>query len=273
MAAKPHAAGRNLKVAIAMGVLLAGLALGLLYASRTAFFGLVLVAALVAQGELYLAARRSGHDPATALGLTAGAVLLAGVFSRGEQAAGLVLFLTVVFSFVWYVAMEPRPGLVTDIAVTLLGVVYVPLLAAFLVLLLRRPDGPGVVVAALAGPVVYDVLAYFGGSKWGRRLLAPTLSPKKSREGALIGSAATVGAGAAFFPLLGPWSPAQAAVLALLVCVAAPLGDLFESMLKRSFGVKDMGTLIPGHGGVLDRIDAILFCAPAAYLSLRVFGL
>lgn len=274
----PRAAGRNLKVRLATGLPLAAAAVALLYVSRLGFFVLVLAIVVVAQGEFYLATRRAGYDPATALGLVAGAMLLIGIFSRGdsvaaEAAAGLVLFLTVAFSFVWYVALQPSPNLLVNVGITVLGVGYVPLLASFLVALANRPDGFGIALATIGGPAVYDVIAYFGGSRFGRKPLAPTISPKKTREGALIATAGILVLGTLVFPLAGPWNVPQAAVFAALVCVMAPLGDLFESVLKRDLGIKDMGTVFPGHGGALDRVDAILFCVPAAYLSLSAFGL
>lgn len=271
--------GRNLKLAIVTGVALAGTVVGLLAFDPRAFFALAAVLMLVGQGELYVAARKAGRAPAAALGLVAGAVLLAGVFLRGEQSAGLILFLTLLLSFVWYMASGTpgRGGRVADpaseIAVTLLGVVYVPLLGSFAGLIALRPDGRGVIVAMILATAVYDIAAYAGGSRFGRRRLAPTISPNKSVEGAICATVATLLVGTAGAVLLGSWSVAQAVLFSLLVCVAAPLGDLVESMIKRDFGIKDMGTLLPGHGGILDRIDALLFVAPATYLSLKAFGI
>jgi phosphatidate cytidylyltransferase len=257
---------------------LAALLLGLLFIARGAFFGLIFVVLLLAQSEFYAAARKGGHNPATALGLVAGAVLLAAAYLRGESAAALVIPLFVVFLFVWYLSATPpnppgRPNVMADIAVTLLGVVYIPLLGSFVALMVKRADGPGVVVATIGATAVYDVLAFAGGSLWGRRPLASAISPHKTLEGFGFATVALVILGTVIAPLLGPWNLAQALVFSLTICVAAPLGDLFESMIKRDLGIKDMGSIFPGHGGALDRIDAILFTAPAAYLSLRVFGL
>jgi phosphatidate cytidylyltransferase len=266
--------GRNLKLAIVTGVALAGAVVGLLAVGPEAFFALAALLILVGQGELYLAARKAGRDPAMLLGLVAGLVLLAGVFLRGEQAAGLILFLTLLLSFVWYLVSERRAAeAASDIAVTVLGVAYVPLLGSFAGLIARRPDGRGVIVAMILATAVYDIAAYAGGSRFGRHKLAPTISPNKSVEGAIVATLGTLVVGTAGAVLLGPWSLGQAVVFSLLVCVAAPLGDLVESMVKRDFGIKDMGSILPGHGGILDRIDALLFVAPATYLSLKVFGL
>lgn len=196
-----------------------------------------------------------------------------GVFYRGEAAAGIVIFLTVLSCFVWFLVHAPRGGVATDVVVTIFGVAYIPLLGSFAGLLAARPhDGRGVTMVALGGAALYDVLAYAGGSRFGRTPLAPAISPNKTVQGALIATAGIVAVTALLAPQLGPWTTAQAALVGLLIAVMAPAGDLFESMLKRDLGIKDMGSIFPGHGGALDRIDAMLFVAPAVYLTLRVFG-
>lgn len=267
--------GRNLKASIATGLLLAGLVIGLLIAGAVWFFGLVLVILLIAQAEFYLAVRKKGRDPAIGLGLVAGGVLLIGTFMRGETAAGLVMFLATVFSFIWYMAAPDREGLVADVGVTLFGVLYVPLLGAFAALLLRRPDGTEVVMAAIGAAAFYDIAAYAVGSRVGKRPIAPSVSPNKTFEGLVGGTVFLLATGPVLIALLslGPWGYFEALVLCAMVAVVAPLGDLFESAVKRDIGVKDIGRILPGHGGALDRVDAILFAAPVAYLSLRMYGL
>lgn len=265
--------GRNLKVAIAAGLTLAALAIGALVLGTGPFFALAVVLILIAQGEFYLAVRKAGYDPATALGLVAGLMLLVAAYFRGEAAIPLVLFLTVVFIFVWFMAGGSRSNIVISAGVTLLGVAYAPLLGAFAGLILRRPDGRGLMLALIGAAALYDVFAYAGGSRWGRRPLAAAISPRKTVEGALVATAAILVLGTIIVPYLGPWNRAQALLFSALICFFAPVGDLVESMFKRDLGIKDMGALIPGHGGALDRLDAILFCAPAAYLSLKVFGI
>jgi phosphatidate cytidylyltransferase len=265
-------AGRNLKLAILTGITLAALVVGLLYLGSEAFFGLAIVVIMLAQAEFYRATRNAGYNPAAALGLIGGAVVLVGVFLSGQAAAGLALFATLAACFVWYMSFEIRTNLVSNLAITMMGVVYIPLLGSFVGLLARRPDGRGVTIAAIGAAAVYDIFAYAGGSKLGRHPMAPSISPHKTWEGAAVATVATVGV--AFFagPALGPWSPMEAAALGLAVSVVAPLGDLVESLIKRDLGIKDMGTIFPGHGGALDRIDAILFTAPTVFFSLQLFG-
>ncbi len=265
-------AGRNLKLAILTGLTLAVLVVGLLYIGSEAFFGLAIIVIMLAQAEFYRATRNAGHNPAAALGLIGGAIVLVGVFLSGQAAAGLALFATLAACFVWYMSFEIRTNLVTNLAITMMGVVYIPLLGSFVGLLSRRPDGRGVTIAAIGAAAVYDIFAYAGGSKLGRHPMAPSISPHKTWEGAAVATLATVGV--AFFagPALGPWTPLEAAALGLAVSVVAPLGDLVESLIKRDLGIKDMGTIFPGHGGALDRIDAILFVAPTVFFSLQLFG-
>lgn len=266
--------GRNLKIAIATGLTLAALVIGLLYLGPQYFFVLAFVVILMAQVEFYSAVRKAGYDPATALGLVAGAIMLAGVFYKGPQAAGLVLFLSLTFCFVWYIAHESRDGVIVNIGITMLGIAYIPMLGSFAGLLARRPeDSLGVTVTMIGAAAFYDIFAYAAGSKLGKTPLAPTISPKKTREGAIFATVGIIIMAAIVAPMLGPWSWPQALVLGVLVAITAPLGDLFESMLKRDLAIKDMGAIFPGHGGALDRIDAILFTAPAIYISLTLFGL
>lgn len=265
-------AGRNLALAIATGLTLAAIALGLLLLGPGPFMGFITAMILLAQGEFYSITRKAGYDPATALGLVAGAVLVIGTYMRGENAAALILFLSVMFSFVWYMASETRRRLVDSLSVTILGIVYPALLGSFVALVLKDYPRP-VLLAGLGAAALYDVFAYAAGSRWGSRPLAPSISPKKTVEGALVSTVGIVFLATLIAPLLGPWNFAQAAVMGLMVAVAAPFGDLFESLIKRDLQIKDTSGLFPGHGGALDRFDAILFAAPATYLSLLVFGL
>jgi phosphatidate cytidylyltransferase len=265
--------GRNVKVAILSGVGLAGLVGGLLYIGTTAFFGFALVVIMLAQAEFYRAARRAGHHPAPALGLVAGVLILMEVFTNDQSAAALVLFATLACSFLWYMGFESRHNLLINVGITMFGIVYIPLLGSFVGLLLSRPDGAEVTIVTLAAVAVYDICAYAGGSMFGRRPMAPSISPNKTWEGALMGTVGTVVVILALAPLLGPWNLGQAAILGGLISVVAPVGDLVESMIKRDFGIKDMGSILPGHGGALDRIDAMLVAVPTSYLCLGLFGL
>lgn len=261
--------GRNLPVAIATGLALAGLLFGALFWSRLAFLVLVGAVLLVAQHELYGVLERRGHRPASLLGLVAGAVIVVGAHANGPAGATFGLSLAVVATMLWFLADPKREGAVTGVAATLLGVAYVPLLGAHVILIRALPDGIALTIAAIGVAAFSDIGAYAAGSMIGRRPIAPRVSPSKTWEGALGAVVVVFAVALGIGPMLGPLDVGSSAALAGVAVIAAPLGDLTESLLKRDLEVKDMGRLLPGHGGVLDRIDGLLFMVPAAYWLLR----
>ena len=271
--APPGPGRRNLPAAFISGVVLAALVIALLAIGKGPFVVLAVLIILLGQMEFYAVMRSRGHRPATLLGLVAGAFILAGSYLRGEAAVLLGLFIAMAATVLWYMAAPPqqRKGLVQSAGVTLLGVVYVPFMASFALMLLRPETGRTIFLSVVGLTILYDIAAFGIGSVWGNRPLAPTVSPSKSWEGAVGGTFVVLLAGIAVVPSFEPFQAASAVGLALLVAVVAPIGDLVESAFKRDLGVKDMSGLLPGHGGVLDRIDAILFTAPAAFYFLRIF--
>jgi len=266
--------GRDVPAAFITGLALAGVALGSLALGKWAFALTAGAIVLWAQGELYLAFQRHHLQPATALGLVSGGLVLGAAYFRGEAAMLSMFVLSVFAAFLWYMAAPAshRRGTATNIGVTVLGIAYVPLMAGFALAMLDLTDGRAVVLSVIGLTFVYDTAAFIVGSWWGNRPLAPTISPKKSLEGAigatLVVIAVSVGAVAPYVTALN--TVGKSVALAVVVAVLAPLGDLAESLIKRDLGVKDMGSVLPGHGGVLDRIDSVLFVVPAAFLFLRV---
>lgn len=265
----PRGGGRNLPVAIITGLSLAGLLFGTLFWRPAAFFVLVAVVLLIAQYELYSTLTHKGYRPATTLGLAGGAVVLGGAFWRGPEALSFGLVLTLVASFLWYLADSDRDRVTTNIAVTIFGVAYVPVLGAHVLLMRALPDGIELTIAFIGAVAFYDIGAYASGSFFGKHKIAPAVSPSKTWEGAIGATVFVFGTALLIGPHLGRLDLGSSALLALAASVLAPLGDLAESMLKRDLDTKDMGTLLPGHGGALDRIDALLFAAPAAYWVFR----
>jgi phosphatidate cytidylyltransferase len=266
--------GRDVPAAFITGLALAAVALGSLAVGKWAFALTAGAIVLWAQGELYLALQRHHLQPATALGLVSGGLVLGAAYFRGEAAMLSMFVLSVFASFLWYMAAPAshRRGTATNIGVTVLGIAYVPLMAGFALAMLDLTDGRAVVLSVIGLTFVYDTAAFIVGSWWGNRPLAPTISPKKSLEGAigatLVVIAVSVGAVAPAVTALN--TVGKSVALAVVVAILAPLGDLAESLIKRDLGVKDMGSVLPGHGGVLDRIDSVLFVVPAAFLFLRV---
>ena len=208
--------------------------------------------------------------PAELVGLVGGAGLLVGAYLKGTTALSFGLTMTLIATFLWFLADPKRERVAEGIAVTLLGVVYVPFFGAHVILMTGLPHGAAITICYIGIVAANDIGAYATGSLFGKHPMAPTVSPKKSWEGSAGATllvfvlALTVG------PHIAPFTIGSAVALAAVAAVVAPLGDLAESLIKRDLGVKDMGTLLPGHGGVLDRIDSLLLVAPAAYWLIRV---
>jgi phosphatidate cytidylyltransferase len=243
-------------------------------------FALVLAMAAVtlAAVEVFDVLRRAGHRPATLLGLTATVSIMLAAYNQGEMAIPLVMALMTIFTFLWYLFGVVRARPTINVAVTLLGFLWVGFLGSFAALLLTFPNREGIafLLAAIIATAAYDIGGLFFGSQLGRRPLAPEISPNKTLEGLLGGMAFTVFVTVlvvGVLPGIHPWTSGKALALGILVAVVAPLGDLCESMVKRDLGIKDMGTLLPGHGGVLDRFDGLLFVLPATYYLVKLLNL
>lgn len=160
---------------------------------------------------------------------------------------------------------------INDCAVVLLVWAYVPLLFSHIVLLHALPDGNKLVFLVLLMTMLCDSSAYFVGTQWGRHRLYPAVSPKKSIEGALGGvCGAVLAALASSWIYLPEFTFVTAGIFGIIIGVVAQVGDLFESLLKRSARIKDSGQLFPGHGGMLDRLDSLLFAFPAAYIYVKL---
>jgi phosphatidate cytidylyltransferase len=194
-------------------------------------------------------------------------------FSDGGAFA-LMLLSCVVWAVMLFHLLRPRdiPRVAQAISGSLAGVLYVAVGFTFVALLRRDlPDGGSWVLLMLALCWMSDTGAYFAGRAFGKRKLAPLVSPAKSVEGAAGGLLGSIAAGFLFGPVLGPSLAAwQVLLLALPANFLAQAGDLCESMLKRSVQVKDSGTIIHGHGGMLDRVDAVIFVAPYVYIFARL---
>lgn len=246
-----------------------------------AFAGLVALLLALAAREFGGLFRRAGFRPS-------GLVLVAGVggLALARQAWGLagafellagVALAAMTWHLVDYERGAERSG--TDFALTLGGVAYLGGVGGFLISLRILPDGLGWLLISLISVWIADSAAYFVGSAWGRHKMAPRLSPKKSWEGYLSGIAAGglagLGLGWLFADRLasvGTISPVAGALGGLALAAATPLGDLGISMIKREMRVKDTGSLLPGHGGALDRIDSWLWAGVLGYLLALVFS-
>jgi phosphatidate cytidylyltransferase len=257
---------RILTGAIAGGVVLVAAAIG-----PSALVFLVAVALTMASAELFHALRTRGYQPATLLGLVGTASLVGAVYWRGLDAYPLVIGLFVVFTLLWYLTGVVRAHPTINIAVTLMAFLYVSFLGSFAALILKAGSaGIRILIGAILATVAYDIGAFFVGRWAGKTPLAPSISPHKTVEGLVGASLATLLTCLVIVRAIDPWDGGKAFWLAVVVSIAAPLGDLCESMIKRDLDVKDMGALLPGHGGILDRIDALIFVIPATYYLVRL---
>ncbi|MEU7958042.1 phosphatidate cytidylyltransferase [Micromonospora humida] len=263
-------AGRNLPAAIGVGLGLGALVLVPLFFFLPGFLAVLAGAIGVGIWEMARAVRRSGAHPPL-VPLLAGGVLTIGLaWFAGPDALSLGLLVTVLGTMIWRLGDGPA-GFQRDITAATLIAVYVPFLGGFAAMLAAAPgDGPLRVLVTVAGVVLSDTGGYAAGANFGKHPMAPRISPKKSWEG-FAGSVVAAAVGSALLIwLLFDVAPWWGALFGVAVSVAAVLGDLAESMIKRDLGVKDMSSLLPGHGGLMDRLDSILFAVPTAYLLLAV---
>jgi phosphatidate cytidylyltransferase len=278
----PNAGERDLPAAFMTAIALALLALGGLAIGEAVFAVLAALVVLVAQFELFTSMQKRHYQPATFVGLVSGVLIMWAAYTRGEGAMLAMVALATVATFLWFMAtpVAHRKNLIAQAGLTLFGIAYIPLLGGYLLLTLNLADGTALVITVIALTMLFDSAAFLGGSVFGgvsiQRPLAPATSPKKSWEGTIIATLVTLIAATL---VVGNFVDAlqdrrvDLAILGIIVAVAATFGDLAESLVKRDLGIKDMSTILPGHGGVLDRIDSLLLVAPATYLFFRVIFL
>ncbi|MFG2336073.1 phosphatidate cytidylyltransferase [Streptomyces yangpuensis] len=265
-------AGRDLRAAIGVGVGLGAVIFASLLIVKAVFVGVVVVAVVVGLWELTsrLQEKKGIKAPLVPLAVGGAAMVIAG-YVRGAEGAWVAMALTVLAVLVWRMT-EPPEDYLKDVTAGAFAAFYVPFLATFVAMLLTADDGPQRVITFLLLTVVSDTGAYAVGWRFGKTKLAPRISPGKTREGLFGAVAFAMVAGALCMEFLidgGAWW--QGLLLGLAVAVSATLGDLGESMIKRDLGIKDMGTLLPGHGGIMDRLDSLLPTAPVVWLLLAAF--
>ncbi|MFF5297881.1 phosphatidate cytidylyltransferase [Streptomyces sp. NPDC013161] len=271
-APQKKSAGRDLGAAIGVGVGLAVVIVASLFVVKAAFVGVIAVAVVVGLWELTsrLQERKGIKAPLVPLAVGGAAMVVAG-YVRGPEGAWVAMALTALAVLVWRMT-EPPEGYLKDVTAGVFAAFYVPFLATFVALMLTADDGAWRVLTFLLLTVVSDTGAYAIGWRFGTHKLAPRISPGKTREGLFGAVSFAMVAGALCMQFLiddGSWW--QGLVLGLAVAASATLGDLGESMIKRDLGIKDMGTLLPGHGGIMDRLDSLLPTAPVVWLLLVLF--
>lgn len=263
-------AGRNLPAAIGVGLALGAAIVVPLFFYLPAFLAVIAAAVGIGIWEMARAVRRAGAHPPLVPLIAGGVLTIALAWFAGPDALSLGLLVTVLGTMIWRLGDGPG-NYQRDLTAATLIAVYVPFLGGFAAMLAAAPDdGHLRVLATLVAVVLSDTGGYAAGVAFGKHPMAPTISPKKSWEG-FAGSVTAAAAGSALLLwLLLDVAPWWGAVFGLAIAGAAVLGDLAESMIKRDLGVKDMSNLLPGHGGLMDRLDSILFAVPTAYLLLAV---
>lgn len=274
---KKSRAGRNLPAAITVGLLLVAVAaVGLLFLPWL-FLALVTVLLVLAVKEVSDALRRKGMHAEVAPIMVGTAISVAGgyIVSRYDVGMGPSTFIVICLTAMLMASMIARlrggpQGFLRDVAASALLIAYIPMIGVFVPLLLGSTGGPYRLITVVSVVVVADIGAYATGVLLGKHKMAPTISPSKTWEGfggALV-FAAVVGAVFVVLLLDAPWW--VGVILGLACGAAATLGDLVESLFKRDAGLKDMSNFLPGHGGVMDRLDSLLMAVPVGWLILHL---
>jgi phosphatidate cytidylyltransferase len=267
---KPTRTGRNLPVAAAIGLVLGGVVLVTLFTVKATF--LIYMGAIVglALWELRQALAERGISLPLIPIAAGSAAMFTLAYWISAQAALAALGITVVVLLAWRLP-GGAAGYLRDTTTAVFTLAYVPLLGLFVPLMLTMSDGARRVLIFVVLTVCSDVGGYFAGILIGRHPMAPVISPKKTWEGFAGSVVACLAAGAITLLLLLHGHVWQGLILGGAAAVAATLGDLIESMIKRDLEIKDMGTIFPGHGGAMDRLDSLLVVAPVTWLLLSVF--
>jgi phosphatidate cytidylyltransferase len=269
----PRRAGRNLPAAIGVGAALGGLVILTLLTVKATFLLYVGIALAIALSELASALAKRGINIPVIPVAAGGAATLTCMYWLGLRDALAALALTVIVIFAWRLPGGPS-GYVKDITAGIFATIYLPFLASFVVAMLVPADGSRRVLTFVILAVCSDIGGFAAGvtlGRGGRHLMAPAISPKKTWEGFAGSVVACLIGGALCLPLLLHGHLWQGLLTGAAAVLTAILGDLVESMIKRDLDLKDMGSLLPGHGGVLERLDSLLVVAPVVWLLLVVF--
>ena len=262
--------GRNLPVAIAVGAGLGGLVFLTLLTVKATFLLYMGIAVIIALAELTGAfAKRDINIPVIPVA-AGGIAMVTCMYWLGSRDALAALALTVIAVLAWRLR-GGTSGYVRDTTAGMFALCYLPLPAVFVAAMLAPADGPRRVLTFIILTICSDIGGYFAGITLGRHPMAPAISPKKTWEGFAGSVVACLVAGALCLPLLLHGHAWQGLLTGAAAVLAATLGDLVESMIKRDLDIKDMGTVLPGHGGILERLDSLLVCAPVVWLLLVAF--
>lgn len=268
-----QAASSDLTMRVGSALVIFGLFVGSLLLGGWWFSAFITLVMVVSVGELYATLRTVGYKPLALFGILGVVLMGVGAHNWGAVAIG-GWAMAAAAAVILFFSLITRSNPTENTSVTILGMAWTGLLS-FAILIAAGPHPVAYIFFVVLVVAFNDIGGYFVGRTFGRRPMAPRVSPRKTVEGfigALV-AGAVVATVLATFPAWETIGVAKALVIAGVVGITAPLGDLVESMVKRSLGVKDMGSVLPGHGGMLDRIDAFLLSVPVLYFVFRAFEL
>ena len=264
-------AGRKLLPSIAVSLLLLGLIFGTINTQPLLFFAFIWIVIMIGIREITAAYGKGGIDLPDYVLMIAATVLLVATWNGNTQglavSAGLMIpilmFTLLVISQKDFIKRSTSAVFITF---------YLAVLGGFILLLANHPDGATRIFALVALIACNDTFAYIAGVLIGKHKIAPSISPKKSWEGLIGGAIAAVIGGAAIFHYLSETAWYVGALIGVMTVVTATCGDLIESAIKRDLAIKDMSNLLPGHGGIMDRLDSALFTAPAVWFAIELIN-
>ncbi|WP_199430290.1 phosphatidate cytidylyltransferase [Qaidamihabitans albus] len=270
-ARKPSRAGRDLPAAIAVGVVLGAAILVSLFTVRYLFIAIVAAAIAIGTIEFATAVRKAANIRVALVPvLVGGQAMIWLAWPFGREGAVTAFVLTVLACLLWRLR-GGADGYLRDVGASVFAAAYLPLFASFAAMLVPPEDGVGRVLAFMIVVVASDTGGYIAGVLGGRHKMAPSISPKKTWEGFGGSLTAGIAAGALCLAFVLDGQAWQGVLFGAAIVLTATLGDLMESLIKRDLGIKDMGNLLPGHGGLMDRLDSLLPSAVVSWLLLSAF--
>jgi len=269
---------RNVLLSVTTGLIFGAVAVAAFELGSAATLALCAVILFVAGGEALRALRRAGQKPASSVVLAGIIAVLVGAYKGGVSAIAPITALVIGATLIYYVLDKLRSTSLAQLSLSIMVFAWIGILGSFAGALLDpsvypHRNGVAFLVGAIIVTVAYDVGGLLVGATLGRHKLAPRLSPGKTVEGLIGATVLSIAIAVVIVGRIHPWDLYSAALLGCVVAVVAPLGDLSESLIKRDLHLKDMGSLLPGHGGFIDRIDGLLFAIPATYELIRLLHL
>ena len=264
-------AGRKLIPSIFVSLLLLGLIFGTIAIAPLLFFALIWIVIMIGIREIAHAYRKGGIDLPDYVLMIAATVLLVATWNGNTQGLAVSAGLTIPILMFALLLISQKDFIKRSTSAVFITF-YLAVLGGFILLLANDQDGALRIFALVALIACNDTFAYFAGVLIGKHKLAPSISPKKSWEGLIGGAVAAVIGGAAIFHYLFETNWIIGAVIGLMTVITATCGDLIESAIKRDLAIKDMSNLLPGHGGIMDRLDSALFTAPAVWFAFELIA-